>query len=41
MDGLVCDIVMGKGGKNGGPDGCVDGFVLVCACGLELSSVVR
>jgi len=37
VDGVVGDVVTGEGGEDGGPDGCVDGFVFRCALGFELS----
>lgn len=36
-DGVVGDVVTGEGGEDGGPDGCVEDFVFLCALGFELS----
>lgn len=36
VDGVVGDVVTGEGGEYGGPDGCVDGLVFLCALRFEL-----
>lgn len=36
VDGIVGDVVTGEGGEDGGPDGCVYGFVFLCALWFEL-----
>ena len=36
VDGVVGDMVTSEGGEDGGPDGCVNGFVFHCTFRFEL-----
>lgn len=36
VDRVVGDMVAGEGGEDGGPDGCMEGLVFLCALWFEL-----
>lgn len=36
VDRVVGDVMPGEGGEDGGPDGCMEGLVLLCALWFEL-----